>query len=192
MTRVNCHAGKCPQFDVDDLALVERMLTIPHRARFQNEVSTEPYTYPVDTDLKLKFPAWRPYMLRFMLEGLVIYHQEGFRNIPSTCQTFKEMLVADKDVIREFLDQALDVAPLSDKEAVAAKAWVCVKDLYNDFDASHKAMQRDKKTKKDLKAFQVAVCRCFPHYYRDKVNYYTDRGTRTSANRVLLGVKRKL
>jgi hypothetical protein len=59
------------------------------------------------------------------------------------------------DVVREFLEQSVEVVPGGDEEAVKARVWVVVKDLFQEFDSSHKALQRDRMPK--LQMFSTGV-----------------------------------
>lgn len=176
--------GKCPHFNTEDSALVQRILTIPHRSRFYLEdVPDEPFSFPADPNLKQHFKVWRPYFLRWCLEGLQHYHAKGFRDIPPSCQSFKNDLVAEKNVVSEFLNEAVETCDFCN--------FVHVKDLYNDFDEAYRTLQKDKKTKKSLQLFKAGVMKSMPTAYRERLQYKTSTGSTTSARSVLVGYKRR-
>lgn len=184
ITKTLCafNEGKMPMFDVDDSALVERMVTICHRSRFYpGEVPDEPHSYPADPDIKQKFETWRPHMLKYMLEGLKDYHREGFRDVPSTCLAFKKKLVGEKDFIQEFL--ASNIEQGEDKDFVK----VC--DLFGAFSEQYRSLQQDKRTKKNMKDFEKGLKRClganrFKDRYQPRVN-----GKQVAAGRVFLNFR---
>lgn len=181
---VSFNQGKCFHFSTEDSALLSRMLTIPHRSRFYlDEVPDEPYSYKADPNLRQRFDEWRPYFLRWCLDGLKQYNEKGFRDIPTSCQAFKDDLVAEKNVIAEFLKDAVE--PAGDKD------FVHVKELYNAFDDAYRTLQKDKKTKKSLQVFKAGVAKTMPKCYKDKYSFRTSAGRVTSVNSVLLGLKRK-
>lgn len=161
--------GKCFHFSTEDSALLQRMLTIPHRSRFYTGgIPDEPYSYKADPDLREKFDQWRPYFLKWCLEGLKDYHCQAFRDIPLSCRSFKEDLVAEKDVVAEFLKQALQPA--------GAKEYVQVKELYRSFDAAYRTLQKDKRTKKTPTTFKKAVKDIMSAAYRDSYGFRDSAG----------------
>ena len=100
-----------PGLDVEDAALVERLLVIPHRSRFYpTEVPADapPFSFPADPDIKTKFDLWAPYMLLWLLPGVKRLKEVGFTGIPESCRAFKQQLLDEKDVVREFLDDAVE------------------------------------------------------------------------------------
>ena len=182
---LSANENKLPHFNVEDQALIERLVTVPHRSRFvpaSSVLPEEPYTYRADTSIKDHFPAWRPYFLRWMLEGLRTYRREGFADIPESCQAFKRDLVAEKDVVKEFLNEAVEPGDEDD--------FVKMKELYSDFDEAYRSLQRDKKTKKNSKVFQSSVERLLPDAFRARFTYYTG-GKRHEATSVVTGFKKR-
>ena len=182
------NTGSCPAFNVDDEALVERMLTICHRSRFYVEdVPDIPYSFKADTNIKNHFVGerWLPYMLRWCLKGLRDYHAKGFRNVPESCKAFKKKLVAEKDYVGDFIRETV--------EAGGPKDYTKVKELYNDFDQVFRAKQRDRKTHKTLTAFQGVLARCYPDsVFCKKATFRDADGKIRNLCSVYRGVKRKL
>ena len=177
--------GNMPSMNCSDEAFVERMLTICHRARFQNNVTTSdpPYTFAADPLIKQAFPAWRPYFLKYCLEGLSRYHAEGFKRLPESCQAFKQQLVASKDVVAEFVGDAVE-------EGVAGD-FVTVKDLFNDFNVAYRLVQADKKTRKDQNAFRLALKKILnPNKFKN-VHHYKIGGKPTTTSSAYMEYRRK-
>lgn len=83
----------------------------------------EPYSYKADPNLKQNFDKWRPYFLRWCLDGLKAYHAQGFTRIPASCTAFKEEIIAEKNVVAEFLKDAVEPGDPKD--------FVHVKELYS-------------------------------------------------------------
>lgn len=178
---LSANESKLPHFNVEDGALIERLITVPHRSRFvpgSDPLPDEPYTYRADPNIKDNFVAWRPYFLRWILDGLTSYHKQGFCNIPESCQAFKKELVAEKDVVQEFLLEALEEGEVDD--------FVKVKDLYAGFDEAYRTLQKDKKTRKTIKVFQASVERVLPNKFKARHYYYVN-GKRHEATSVLTG-----
>lgn len=168
-------------FDQDDIALQERMITIPHRSRFYpGQVPDLPHSYPADPNIKQSFEVWRPYFLLWCLDGLKMYHDEGFRHIPPSCQQFKQDLVAEKDAVMDFLDTYLEPGEPTD--------FVQLKELYNQYDAVNRALQRDKKTKKDSKAFKQSALRVRGNAFKEQHNF-TVLGKSRNVRSVFVGYR---
>lgn len=107
------NAGCMPGFDFTDLALISRMLVLHHRSKFcetQAQMDTEkgPYVFLADPNLDAKLQRWRPYLLRFFIQGCVRYFQEGFTNIPEACTTWRTELVRQHDTVKAFVDDSLE------------------------------------------------------------------------------------
>lgn len=112
------------------------------------------------------------------------YHCQGFRNIPASCLAFKNDLVAEKNVVAEFLNEAVEPA--------GPKDFVHVKDLYNDFDEAYRMLQKDKKTKKSLQIFKAGVMKTMPKAYKDRFGFRSADGKCRTMSSVLVGFKRKI
>ena len=80
------------------------------------------------------------------------YHRDGFKNIPQTCQKFKNKLVREKDYMMEFLDT--NVEPGDDRD------YIKVGDLFKVYDEQYRGLQQNAKTKKTLKGFEESLKRC--------------------------------
>ena len=96
---------------------------------------------------------WRLYVLRWALGGLKVYYQHRFQNIPQSCRSFieKKSIMEDKDTVKEFLSSVV--------EEGTPKHFVKVKDLYNEYSETYRALQKDKKTYKNAGSFQSGVTR---------------------------------
>lgn len=184
-TIVAFNENRMPMADVDDQALMERFLAIPHRSRFYSgEVPDEPYSYPADSSIKDRFSAWRPYVLRWAVEGLKMYQQHRFKNIPQSCRSFVNSIMEEKDTVREFLGNAVEEGDPKD--------FVKVKELYNEYSEAYRSLQKDKKTFKNSGSFQSGVTRVLKERAFFKKYYYNNtEGNRTSVNSVVVGYKRR-
>lgn len=142
--------GKMPVFNVEDEALVERMLTIPHRSRFYLEnVPDIPWSFLANSSIREKFCSWAPHLLVWLMPGLHEYYAHRFRLVPDSCKSFKKGLVEEQDVVGAFLDDVV--------EAGAPKEYVSCKELYKEFCSLNKALQADKKSKKSEATFKQAL-----------------------------------
>lgn len=176
--------GKLPAWNVQDGALTSRIATMPHRSRFQHPpLPDEPYTYQADVHIKDKFEAWRPYMLMWCLGGRERYQLVGFKEIPPGCLAFKQTLMDEKDVVKEWL--TYNVEKGNDKE------YVKVIDLYQAFTAANRDLQRDKKTKKTAKMFEKELQRCLGlDTFKDK-HQYKYEGKNITVGKVFLSFRRQ-
>lgn len=102
--------GDLPSFDTQDGAFVHRILAIPHRSRFYmtdeeyEDHKHEPYTFRgMDEFASRHFPAWKPYFLRWLVEGYRIWNEERFNTIPPGCLALKQALVEQKNELGHFL-----------------------------------------------------------------------------------------
>lgn len=169
--------------------MTDRLLCIPHRSKFVTgdaSLSEDTFTYAANPNFKASFASWRPYFLRWCLAGLRRYHEIGFTQLPEGCLAFKQELVAEHDVVMDFLDQTVEAGEATD--------FVQVRDLWSHYDAANKSLQRDKKTKKDLKAFEQAMMRCLDvKRFKAEHCYWRedDKKKKVKARNVFLGYRKR-
>ena len=177
--------GKMPGFNIADTALVARMLTVPHRSRFyMDHVPNKPYSYKADSNIKDNYPRWAPYFLRWALEGLREYYRLRFTNLPEGCLEFKNSLIAEQDVVSQFLDTVVEEGQPTD--------FVQASGLFADYCREHPDMQKDKRTKKKLDTFIRTMEAKFPDAaFKHRINYTTPSGGQTTKRSVHIGIKRK-
>lgn len=173
--------GKLPHFSMDR-ALTERMAIVPHRSRFQHPpLPDEPFTYLADVHIKDRFPEWRPYMLRWCLGGRQSYQQGGFREMPAGCLAFKQTIMDDKDIVKEWLSSTVQEGDEKD--------YIKVCDLYADFNIANRAFQGDKKTRKSVKVFERDLHRCLePSRFKEK-HQVKVAGKNVTTGKVFMGYK---
>ncbi|KAJ3030340.1 hypothetical protein HDV00_008980 [Rhizophlyctis rosea] len=86
---------KCePKYDTGDEAFAARLCVIPFRAKFFKDAAAYEeykgdYKHMADTNIDDKFARWRPYVLKWMMEGHQSYEREKFTIVP---QEFKNWL----------------------------------------------------------------------------------------------------
>ena len=185
-TIIAFNQGKMPSFNISDAALVNRMLTIPHRSRFYtDEVPTREFSFAADPNIKDKYPIWAPYFMRWAIEGLRSYEELGFRHLPEGCLEFKHSLIAERDVISKFLDDMVEPGSSTD--------YIQAKELFKEFGAVHRDYQKDKRTSKNLDAFVATLESKFPEAMFKKTHKYKkpDTGKWSLANSVHVGLKNK-
>ena len=162
------------------------MLTIPHRSRFYTEqVPAREFSFAADPNIKDKYPIWAPYFMRWAIEGLRSYEELGFRHLPEGCLEFKHSLLAERDIISQFLDDVVETGGPMD--------FVHAKDLFRLYGAVHKDHQNDKRTRKTPEAFVAALESKFPEAVFVRKHKYKNRdtGRSTTANSVHMGLKFK-
>lgn len=104
---------KCqPKYDTSDAGFLSRILGIPFRAKFYSsakeyEASTVQWKHMADPDMDEKLIAWRPYILKWMLEGHQLYLQDGFRNIPQSCKDWVNQISKDVDQLEDWVGENL-------------------------------------------------------------------------------------
>ena len=177
--------GKMPGFNIADAALVDRMLTVPHRSRFyMDHVPNKPYSYKANSNIKDNYPRWAPYFLRWALQGLQEYYGLRFTNLPEGCLEFKNSLIAEQDVVSQFLDTIVEEGQSTD--------FVNAKKLFAEYCQEHPDMQKDKRTNKKLDTFVKALESRFPDAeFKKQINHTTKSGDRTTARSVHIGIRRK-
>ena len=177
--------GKMPHVDVHDEAGMDRFIFIDHCSRFYKEgemVPDEPHTFRADSSIKEKFKNWRPYFLRWCLEGLQRYNKVRFSEVPEACLKFKRKLLADCNSVQEYLRHAVEDGSPED--------FLQLKDLYKGFEEENRMLQRDKHTRLKLQEFRKAVKQCLGEEKFQEVHYQKlDEKTRIKKNSVFLGYK---
>lgn len=154
-----CNEGNVPHFDVTDHALIDRILAIPHRARFyptklayERAISKQiSYSYMADSSIRERFDEWRPYMMKFCVEGLKRYWMSRFSAIPTSFSEYAESVVAERNTPVKFLEEKVI-------QTGHRKDFVSRGDLFADFEMEHRTQQKDKKTRVDKsKFFQILL-----------------------------------
>ena len=141
--------GNMPTMSMTDEALHDRILTMPHRSKFTNkeELLNDPYTYIPDSTIVKKLPTWRPYCIMWQLEGLKMYYKDRFNTkIPRGCQEFKNSILAENDVVAQFVEDTLEYTGNEDD-------FLKAKDLYEYFKRHFEDFMRDKRTKVSITEF---------------------------------------
>ncbi|KAJ3022760.1 hypothetical protein HDV00_001358, partial [Rhizophlyctis rosea] len=101
---------KCePKYDTNDEAWMGRLMLIPFRPKFFNtetdmDASDHPYKYLGDVNLEDKSLKWRPYFLRWAIEGHAIYQKEKFCNIPTSCKEWLTEISRSVDNLEDFVE----------------------------------------------------------------------------------------
>lgn len=136
--------GSMPKFDYTDEALVDRMIVVKHRSRFcptiedYNKNSHLDHTYLADNNIENKIIIWRPYLLKWCLDGLNKYYIHKFKKIPESCILLKKSIVSGQDIVKDFIDRNLI-------QTNDVKDYVEQVKLYDNFYKSYKE-ESDKKT----------------------------------------------
>ncbi|KAJ3026510.1 hypothetical protein HDV00_011781 [Rhizophlyctis rosea] len=116
---------KCqPKWDTSNNAFMERLLLILCRAKFfksqqdldlflekhkkEEDRQYRPYCYLADRDLDNKIKLWRPYILKWMLEGHQMYLTNGFRNIPQSWKDCKIEVEKDVENLEDWVEEKLE------------------------------------------------------------------------------------
>lgn len=103
-----------PDLDYTDKSLLDRILVLHHRSKFcDNDKEYEeqqhiPYTFPADPDMKDKIQRWRPQLFHYFYQGLEKYFEVGFRQIPASCEEWKQKLMQTKDTVAQFVEDNLE------------------------------------------------------------------------------------
>lgn len=103
----------CADFDWTDGALISRMIMLHHRSKFcetteqMAEEKNTSYVFLADSNLDVKLQLWRPYLLRFFLQGSLMYFQWGFTKVPEACVQWRKELVKERDTVSSFVEEHL-------------------------------------------------------------------------------------
>lgn len=130
--------GNMPKFDYTDKALIDRMIVVKHRSRFcPNKIDFEEnshreYTYMADTDMEEKLIMWRPYLMKWCLDGLNKYYLTRFENIPESCNILKKSIVSGQDIVKEYIDNYLIYTGDNKDYVVRIPMYNKFKDLYKE------------------------------------------------------------
>ncbi|KNC96069.1 uncharacterized protein SPPG_08461 [Spizellomyces punctatus DAOM BR117] len=104
--------GNQPKYDTSDNPFLERMLVLPFRAKFlspaEYEKSEYQYKFLANPHIDERFSVWRPYILKWMIEGHKKYMEKGFNDIPAECRKWKEDVTKDVDNIEEWINEHIE------------------------------------------------------------------------------------
>ena len=103
---VSFNESKMPQFDVDDGALLRRMIVVQHRSRFQDPPGDELYSYPRVADVEKSVPPHA--LLRWLLIGLARYWERGLNQAPDSVDAWRRGLVEEQDDVAQWALERLD------------------------------------------------------------------------------------
>lgn len=96
--------SKMPRLDVDDQALLKRMLVVEHRSLFYDGTPPPgPYVFPKDVDIKDRVSGAT--MLAWMLEGLSRYKRDKFGGLPEQLEQWKRDLVSGQDEVAQWVQE---------------------------------------------------------------------------------------
>ncbi len=110
---LNCNNRKFPQFDWNDEALVQRLLSIHHRSKFYTDAADyelhkdDPHTFLAKDFDELIKGEWRPYMLNWLLKGLANYHSIRFSVVPAACKNWRTDLVNEQNIVLPWFNRYL-------------------------------------------------------------------------------------
>jgi hypothetical protein len=110
---IACNKGCLPQVDSTDAAFVNRMVPIPMRAKFNNDLAAagEPFSHPKDCEIERKLRSVRMAVLQSLLDALQRHKSEGgnFDTLPVGCMELRAAIVMDSDnkleAVASFVDQ---------------------------------------------------------------------------------------
>ena len=139
---------KLPKFDIDDKALIQRMVTIQHRSKFvftQEELDDErnlghEFTYLANTEIEHQLEKWKSYFFRWCLEGLKMYQEHRFNKKPQACKQWKQELLQTQNVVQEFIDRFVE-------KSNDTNAFIKQKDIWERYEIEYREYERNAKTK---------------------------------------------
>lgn len=107
---VTMNQKNMPKWNDEDYALRKRIIVIPHRSKFvdKNTLSCteEEYTYEME-DIEQKLIQWRPYMMKWLIEGYQRYVDEKLDNKPAGCDEYLNKMIEDGDEIKDYIENNL-------------------------------------------------------------------------------------
>ena len=172
--------GKCPQLDANDTQVVQRIVTIPHVSKFTSDEDEldQPYTFAADVNIDEKFDGWRSDCLNWLLGGLREYYAMGFKNIPASCLTMKEKIVAGRDLVGSFIK--------SHVEKASSDEFVQLSVLWKEFKRVNAESMRDAKTKLTQDEFEMGV-KAKLGAMEEQHMYKSDDGKRAKSRNAFVG-----
>ncbi|KAJ3038142.1 hypothetical protein HK097_003262 [Rhizophlyctis rosea] len=105
---------KCqPVYDTSDSAFLGRMLCLPFRSKFYKtqdelDVSEIEHKFLASGNMDDKMLQWRPYILKWMIDGHMLYMKNRFTQIPNECKKWLEETNKDVDNIGDWVQDNLE------------------------------------------------------------------------------------
>jgi phage/plasmid-associated DNA primase len=178
-----CNEGRFPKLDVSDAAATQRILAIKHRSRFCDATTYEleqhrEYTYRMDTGMSKNYRKWRPYMMRWCLEGLARYWEQELDNVPRSIAAFQHELIASKNPVHGFLEEEIE-------RSIVATDYVVRADLYCSFNSKCRDTQSDRRSRVEKSAFMMLLTQycgsdCHKARHAGRVDVFTQWRTSDS------------
>lgn len=108
---IGCNEGNMPRFKSTETALLNRMIVIPFRAKFDDDAveAGEPYSYEVDPDIREKLFASRHAHLHFLLDAHARYKADkGLGKLPAGCTEWGQTVASSCDPQMEAFCEFID------------------------------------------------------------------------------------
>jgi phage/plasmid-associated DNA primase len=197
-TCMTFNENNAPRMDITDKAFMDRLVVIPFNSRFyptdeEYEINKEiPNTFKADIDISRNFPAWRPYMLDWAMEGLQMYYEEGFQDIPQECQEFLQLLQEEQDTVKEFVEKWLEFETDDQRDARENEKkpipFLTLSQLHSKFGQVCKHIQNDRKRRLNTWSFKTALMKHFNEASFKERHTWKENGKQREAKKSFLGV----
>jgi hypothetical protein len=109
---IACNKGCLPEVDSTDTAFMNRLIPLPMRAKFYDELhgEREPYSYPKDADMEGKLRGARMAVMLSLLGGLARHKASDskFDRLPAGCVELRQAIAIDSDPVCELVEGLID------------------------------------------------------------------------------------
>ncbi len=109
---IACNQGCLPRVDSTDTAFVNRMVTVPMRAKFNDAEAAAgvKWTYPMDVDMGSKLKAARMATMHVLLQALRRHYAAGnkFDDLPQGCLDLRARIVKESDPVLDLVHSIIE------------------------------------------------------------------------------------
>lgn len=120
-----------PHIDGDDFAFFERVLIIPYRIQFVDREPLDHNERRADKNIEDKLKAMGPNILAWLVDGAILYTQEGLHPIPEEVRIATKQYREDEDTLGEFLGIHCD--QVEDGKTGASRLYGLYKDWFENY-----------------------------------------------------------
>ena len=110
-----CNQGRVPRFDASDSALLERMVVVPFRAKFDNAAAAagEEHAWPQDPEIEARLLAARSAHVHALVDAYRRYRDAGSRlaapgSLPAACMQWRTDVACGADPRMEAMAAFVD------------------------------------------------------------------------------------
>jgi phage/plasmid-associated DNA primase len=109
---IACNKRCLPHIDAADIALINRLLTIPMRSYFNDAAAAKgvPFSFPMDLHLQDKLREAKMAIMLTLLGALARHNAAGgvIGDLPAGCLELRQAIICDSDPVYDYISEQID------------------------------------------------------------------------------------